>query len=208
MSQPNQTAYFFDSALCPPIYSICGVQLRPFCLGHYVILRQFQSPISAEQEVAVTRMAGCYWLFHALLVCAQSYEDNLAMLGDPKRFDETVEQFNKHIINHINSEPGWNLDAKLRLFKDYINYFMEMPYFDEKGPQEAEAPSGIDWVQNLFVAFKKMGYNESEILNMNMRKLLYEWTSEAESQGAIRVWNKTTLQQYLAAKGMMKKGKK
>jgi hypothetical protein len=127
------------------------------------------------------------------------------MLHDSSKFESTVELFNNHLVTQMKNEPGWNLDAKLRLFKEYIHYFMDMPMFTEEGPKDDGTPSGTDWVQNIFVTFKKIGYTESEILNMNMRKLLYEWTSEAESQGAIKVFNCSSLQQYLAAKGLIKR---
>lgn len=203
MHQVN-TAYYFDSAILPPVFTICGVELKPFCLGHYIILRQFNSPVAAETEVAIDRVAGAYWLFHAILVCAQSYEDNLLILKNDQLLEATTEQFNQHLIKQMHNEPGWHIDAKLKLFKEYLNYFMELPMFTEETSKDDGAPSGTDWVQNIFVTFKKMGYTESEILNMNMRKLLYEWCSHAEEQGAIKVFNRGNLQQYLAAKGMLK----
>jgi hypothetical protein len=199
----DYTAYHFDTALLPVIWTICGVQLKPFSLGHFIILRQLKSPMINEVAEDVSLEDGLYWFFNALLVCALSYEDNLELLANEARFKEVYQQFCDNLIKNIEAEKNWNIFSKLHMFKEYMSYYMEMPVFDEEGKPSEKAPSGIDWTQNIFVTFKKLGYSETEILNMNFRKLFYEWTSHAESEGAIRVWNKVNLDQLARARGLL-----
>jgi hypothetical protein len=203
MPAQNQTAYFFDTAVMPRAWTICGVPLRPFCLGHYLILRHFCSPLSNDTETDVNPEDGIYWLFHALLVCGLSFEDNVEMHNDDKLLQKTCTEFSDNLLKNIAIDKSWNIYAQLKHFKDYMNWHMAMPMYTEENPSK-KAPTGLDWVQNLFVTFKsKLGYSETEIMNMNFRKLFYEWCSYAESEGAISVANKTTLQQYAIAKGLI-----
>jgi len=200
----DYTAYQFDTAILPPKFTICGVRLLPFCLGHFLLLRQLNNPIIEETPKEVTFQDGIYWFFNALLICGLSFEDNIELLCDEKLMEKTYHLFTTNLLKNIESEPSWNLFEKLTLFKSYMNYHMDMPlYTEENKPAKDKAPSGIDWTQNIYVTFKKLGYKESEILNMNFRKLFYEWTSHAESEGAITVWNKQNLDQLARAKGLL-----
>jgi len=203
MPKVDYTAYHFDTALLPVIWTICGVQLKPFSLGHFVILKQLKSPMINEQERDLGIQEGLYWFFNALLVCALSYEDNLELMQNEAEFEKTYKQFTENLLKNIGQEKDWNIFSKLHMFKQYMSYYMEMPIFDEEGKPSEKSPSGIDWIQNIFVTFKKLGYDDIEILNMNFRKLFYEWTSYAEGEGAIRVWNKTNLDQLALARGLL-----
>ena len=197
----SQTAYFYDEALMPPTFTICGMKLRPFCLGHFLILRQLKSPLNGENEIEVNFTDGIYWLFHALIVCALSYEDNLELLNDDDKFASIFKEFSDKLVKNMELDKNWNIHEKLMLFKQYMAYFMEMPMYTGEGEGSTKAPSGTDWCSNIFVIFKShLGYTESEILNMNFRKLFYEWCNYAEENGAIQVSNKTTLAQHRLAK--------
>ena len=200
----NETGYYFDTALIPPQHIVCGVQLKPFCLGHYMILRQLHNPLISDVERAVTADEGVYWLFHAIITCALSYEDNLEMMQDDAKFKKICNEFSEHLIQNMADDAKWNIPAKLLLFKKYINNHFSMPMYEVEGKHEGKA-SGIDWCQNMFNIFKQhMGYTDTEILNMPFRKLFYLYCSYAEENGALKVFNKTTLRQYATAKGLIK----
>jgi hypothetical protein len=147
---------------------------------------------------------GMYWLFHALIVCAQTYEQNIAMLDDEQKLKDTCKQFTDHLIKVMREEPGWNIYAKLLLFKKYLAFHFSIPIYEEENARESK-PSGIDWTHGIYTVLKQhLGYSESEILNMPFRKLFYEWCSVAESNGAIKVSNRTSLTQIAIAKGLIK----
>ena len=204
MSDQKETAYYFDSALLPPPFTICGVQLRPFCLGHYLILRHVNSPINAEVAKDVDMIEGIYWLFHAIIVCALTYEENLKLLEDDQLLKETTAKFSDHLMQAMTKEKNWNIHEKLVLFKRYLGYHFSIPMYEQEGKDEGK-PTGIDWTQGIYTVLKQdLGYTESEILNMPMRKLFYEWCSVAERNGCIKVFNKTSLMQYAYAKGLLK----
>jgi hypothetical protein len=203
-NQASETAYYFDSALMPPNFVICGVKLRPFCLGHYLILRHLKNPVISEDIKDVNGIEGIYWILHAIVVCALTYEQNLELLQDDNKLKETFEGFCENFIKLIDTETGWNIHQKLTLFKQYLAYHFSIPMYEEEIKDEAK-PTGIDWTQGIYTILKQdLGYTESEILNMAMRKLFYEWCSIGERNGCLKVFSKTSLTQYAVAKGLIK----
>ena len=203
MKQPDFTAYKFGNSLIPIDWYICGVKLRPFCLGHYIILEMIDNPLVAAQikELPINDILS--WFFSALLVCAATYEDNIETLNNDVKHKELFDQFCIHIKNNMDAEKDWNIFSKLKSFKDYFDYYMDVPIYNEEHKSKDKTPSGNDWRTTIYLTFKKFGYNESEILNMSFKKLFYIWASYAESEGAIKVWNKMDLESLARQKGLI-----
>ena len=197
----NDTAYNYSEALLPNTYTICGVVLKPFCLGHLIILEHFQNPLVAPSEMDVSFSEGIYWLFQAILICSLSYEDNLLILDDDAEYQKLANKFCDNLLKVMEKDPEWNFLKSLNMFKAYLKYFMNMPLYTEENTK-AETPSGIDWKNCIFLIFKKLGYDETQILNMNMKKLFFEWCSYAESEGALKVWNRHDVEAYKKLKGL------
>lgn len=125
------------------------------------------------------------------------------MLADDSLHKELLQDFTKNLQKNMKAEKDWNIFSKLALFKEYLNYYMDVPVYNEEHETKAPIPSGTDWKQNIFLIFKKLGYKESDILNMNFKRLFYEWCSYAESEGAIRTWNKQDLTMLARSKGLL-----
>ena len=200
----DPTAYHFDQALLPVTWDICGVRLRPFSMGHYIILKNIGNPMLDNSETNIADDEKLCWFFQTLLICASTYEDNIEMLQNLESHKETMDKLVANLMKVMESDPHWNIFEHLRSFRDYVNFYMDVPvYFNEHESKEV-TKSGIDWVQNLYFTMKKHGgYSESEIMNMNFKKLLYVWCSYAESEGSIKVINKQDLQQLARARGLI-----
>jgi hypothetical protein len=203
MAHQDFCAYSFDTALVPVVWCVCGVKLRPFCLGHYLLLKHIHNPMMDDDETEATMEQTLLWFFETLLLCAATYEDGLSILGDDELHKETMGEFTENLNDNMKAEPGWNIFDKLRLFREYIAYYMQFPWYTEERESKNVTPSGTDWTQNLYVTFKKLGYTESQILNMPMRKLFYEWCSFAEGEGAIKVMNKMDVEMLARARGLI-----
>lgn len=106
------------------------------------------------------------------------------MINKSKWFNKNIHQ--KLFINKCN----FNFYKDINKFKLYMAYYMEMPLYTVNKTGKQTSQSGTDWKNNIFTLFKKQGYSELEILNMNMKKIWVEWTSYAENEGAITVINK------------------
>ena len=189
----DATSYSYGNAILPTKFTICGVELRPFCLGHLILLEQLKNPLVREIEIDNSLSEGILHLYTAIIICSMSYEDGVDVLWDDKKFQKIVDQFCTNLLKNLEVE-NWNIFDKLNMFKSYLKYHMDMPIYTEERENNS-TPSGTDWKQNMFVIFKKLGYRESDILNMNMKKLFFEWCSFAEGEGAIKVINKFDLEQ-------------
>ena len=185
----DKTFFNYGEALSPATFTICGIELKSFSLGHWMILDRLGSPfLSTNPNCNVPIEDGTGDLFILLLICAQTYEDNERMLADEKIFNATLKKFEKHIRKFIKKDKRWNIFKEVRWVKDYLAYFIKMPNFTDRS--NPSTPSGIDWKQNLFTIMRnEYHYEKSEILNMPVRRLFYEWCSFAEKNGAIQVSN-------------------
>lgn len=199
----DPTAYRYCKALIPVNWTICGVVLRPFSLGHFLILEQIQNPIINESERGLNITDGMYWFFQALIVCAQDYKENIYTLSTDETQKEVFDKFTVNLLKNMDCDKSWNIFDKFKLFKEYMAYYMDIPiYSEEKTSNDNKMPSGTDWKQNIYLTFKKLGYSEEEILNMPFKRLFYEWCSHAESEGAIKVMNKYDLDSLNFMKGI------
>lgn len=146
-----------------------------------------------------------YWFFQALLICGATYEDNMEILNDERAHKEIADKFSDNLMANIKAaEDGWNIYSQLRAFKEYVDFYFDVPvYNEERTDSKSQTPSGIDWKQSIYFVMKKLGYSESEILNMSFRKLFYEWCSCAEAEGAIKVWNAFDLESLARSKGLI-----
>jgi hypothetical protein len=198
------TQYSYGDALIPIEKAICGVVLKPLCLGHLLLLEKTNNPVMSKEEVALGYQDGVYRFFQALLVCALSYEDGCKLLGDTELFLEEWELFQNNLIKNIEREPDWNIYSKLSLFKDYMAYYLDMPFYEVLQKDTGGTKSGTDWKAAIAIIFKKLDYSQSEILNMPMNKLFQEWTANAEAEGQIKVVNKFTADKLKAAKAKAK----
>jgi hypothetical protein len=186
----NRTPFSYNEAINPRQFIICSLELRPFSLGHYILLEQIESPfITDDPNQSVEMEYGLCHFLMCLLICSQTYEDNVKMLNEKEHLQVVVKVFQKNLLKSMKKDKQWNIYHKLMLFKEYIKFFTEMPVFQVEQKND-KAPSGIDWKQNLFtIAKNEWGYSDSEILNMPLRRLFFEWCSFAEKSGSIRVQN-------------------
>ena len=186
----ESTVYNYDIALLPDKFNICSIELKPFSLGHILLLERFKNPLIATTEAEYDITNGLYYFFHALLVCSMNYDENIRVMNDTETFENVKKQLESAVEANMKSDPHWNIYYKVAEFKSYMTYYLDMPKYTYENKRSKSSPSGLDWKQNLFITFKKMGYKESEILNMNMKRIFYEWATEAENSGNIKVLGK------------------
>ena len=188
----NNTAYFYDEALIPRTFTVCGIEMKPFCLGHLILLERIKSPVLASDVTEVSIQQGLTDFFTALTICALTYEEGLQVLKDDEYSKKVMDVMIKAISNNMEAESKeWNIYHKTNMFKLYMTYFMEMPSYSVE--QKNSHKTGLDWKIGIWQVFKKMGYSETDILNMNMRRLFYEWCQWGESEGGIKVMNSESL---------------
>lgn len=222
--------YGFAELTAPPIVTICGVELHPFCLGHWQHLEKIKSPFLPDStNPDITPQD--FILF--VMICGMSFEDGHASLNDYQAFLEMKGIVERHI--HANMLFGkwvvlnrlacfkvngrlpfnrllkklfgfllvdrhWNLRQELANVSDYLQYYLTMPSFTTT--RDESIPSGVPWRHQIFSVLKnEYGYDESSIMNMPLRRVFSEWCIYSEKNGSIRVDNIYDIKnQELAAK--------
>jgi len=187
MAQP---LFSYGDAINPKEFTICSLVLKPFSLGHYILLEQFDNPFLTDNaNAAVEAESGIYQFILCLWICGNTYEDNLVMFDDNDLLHRNIDAFCQHYLEEMKRDADWNIYAQIFRFREYIAYFTDMPAFQVEH-KSTSMPSGIDWKQNLFtIAKSEFGYTDTAILNMPLKRLFYEWCSFAEKNGSIRVQN-------------------
>ena len=162
-----------------------------------MLLEGLKSPVIEADVKQVESTEGLCHFFLSLLICSMTYEDGLAVLSDPEKLKSLCSDFSRNLKKNMRKEAGWNIFSKLHLFKQYMAHHLEsMPYYEfTQENKSSGTPSGNDWKNSIFIIFKKLGYTQSEILNMNIKKLFMEWTGWAESEGQIKVSNRYEAEQ-------------
>lgn len=145
-----------------------GIQLKPFSLGHYLILTYVESPFISGTEID----EGDFLL--ALHICSKSYEENLDWLFWTDWEDHISEDFKKR-------EVGTDEYFKaLELFQDYIRESIASPEHIT-GDQEDRIRCGAPWVQTMKIKLMNhLHMTESEVMNQWIRKSQYDWFSIIE----------------------------
>ena len=201
MAKEDLTQVKLSSSLLSDTYTICGVVLKPLCLGHIVLLEALKNPMVAEEPVDVEMSEGLCHFFLSLIICSLSFEDGLKLLNEGQLFKDVCREFCDNLSENMKADKEWNIHNKVYLFKRYMSEQLEsMPYYNEtQSKTDIGTPSGNDWKSSIMIIFIKLGYTNSEILNMPIRTLFSIWTSWAESEGQIKVCNKyeaETLKQF------------
>lgn len=200
MKQQNLTQTSYAGALISDSFIVCGVKLKPFCLGHITLLESLDNPLIKPEEEQVELTDGVAHFFLAVIICSMTYEDSLEMLNDTALFSKTCEDFCKNLDKNMELDPHWNVYSQVARFKRYMSFHLDsMPFYEETYEQKADVQSGSDWRAAIFITFKKLGYTQSEILNMSVKRLFAEWVQYAESEGAVKILNKYQAEMLKAA---------
>ncbi len=190
MTKESSVLYFYEEALMPKKFRVCSIELRPFCLGHLCLLERIGSPLMSVDETPIAFAEGLFDFFVALAICSLTYENGLKLLEDDEYAKTVLDAIQEAVYKNMEIEgEDWNMYYKTNSFKQYMEYFINsMPIYsiEQKKPSQ---PTGLDWKIGLQQVFKKLDYSESEIFNMNMRRLFYEWCSFMETEGGIKVLN-------------------
>lgn len=176
------SASYFQAAIPEP-FRILGLRLRPFSLGHYLLLRRFDNAFVSETSTTATREA----VIFAVLVCSMKYEEFLEFIEKPN-FLKDVQKWGKKV-------GIFDLKQKAALLQDYISRGSEEPKFVDTS-ENTGAPSTAHWSQGLIIALtSQCGYARTEVLNMSLSQALADWMRYAEAQGMVSIVSDEQIEQ-------------
>ena len=189
-------------AAAPEPYRVLGLQLKPFGLGHYMLLQRHGCAFVSHEKETATRAD----LIFAVLVCSMTFDEfqswsevrrvtlsdrlkttallcigmaslqelECAWCGSRSTF--SVMQWGRKI-------GAFNLEEKCQLFQRYLFEHSEFPkYWDEGSGNGKE--SGSHWSHNVYLVLTgDLGFSRTEALNMPLREGLLHYFKHAEALG-------------------------
>lgn len=178
-------------AAVPEPFIVLGQKLRPFCLGHEILLQRAKSSLSAFSEVTPSAKH----LPFALYICARPYSPNLS----PRGFRISW----KMRLALALSGKGGDWKAIVR-FVDYVRAHLAVPDF-----YRTDSSSGIfgtPTIQAVKVSLmSNLGMSEAEALNMPYSLAYWNHLAWAEAQGLIQIIDDEELKRQQLATALEKK---
>ena len=192
----------YTKATIPNRFTVLGVVLHPFSVGHYLLLSRFGSPFISEEAFNVTlrsiiRSQTDYdqeyfaYLVFMLMICSHSYEDNIELLSDSELMFKEQQLFNHNISLYIKNEKqkegGLNLRWELSKLRQYIQIAFDVPKWSfSSSNANPKAPPNKHWSEQLIEdVITKGNRKRTEVMNMHLAELWLAWAHIAEDLGHI-----------------------
>lgn len=159
----------YAKAFLPEPYRILGLNLRPFCLGHYLLMQRFGCGYLANEMNREDLLLG-------VLICSMTYRQFLVFI-EQKSFEREVKKWGKKI-------GLFDLPEKSDLFETYLKESLEEPNYIELHPSDNSG----DWAQSLkMTLMTRFHFTEEEALEMPLSQALADYYKLAESEGVLRL---------------------
>jgi hypothetical protein len=185
---------YYKTAIPEP-WTILGLRLRPFALGHVLILHRFESPLVGDISTAISAD-----LLFAVFVCSRTYENALDALNDPRLFDWIADWSRKLCRPNIQQRIGLAAPAAIdwpEKFKAFAQYMVEgskYPAFSvsmEQRPAEMSIPL-IQIVRCVLLS--KTSLTETEIMNRPWGQALTDYITIRAMEGAVQIVDADAIQ--------------
>ncbi len=200
----NAVTLTYTQRIIPEPYTILGLSLRPFSLGHFLLLQRFNCGFVSDKPT----LGGIDDLILGCCVCSMTYEEFLDAITDDKlfytkesvftkksirkeiSFKKWLKKWAKSVEKDIYSSKEFNLYEKIQLFKNYINSGVKAPYYYEGERFDNVGESGGHWTQAiLLVLTGELGFTHSQALNLPMAEVFVHYFKYAENNGIITLMN-------------------
>lgn len=174
---------FYLAAVPEPV-TLLGLKLRPYSLGHKLLLHRIESAFVCGGPVTYTDLAA------SIFICAQTYHEALASFSDP-----ALPRFMAHWHRKLTGNLWWrrllhrslsrfnvscfkltpvDLQSKSKAFANYLEAGSQVPYYEI--PADKSGSSQIETVQAVQLALMaKTSLTEAEILDRPWGRCLYDY---------------------------------
>lgn len=166
-------AEFYRAALPEP-FTILGVRLRPFSLGHAILFTRFD--VQFLQDDARPLESD---FILGLILCACRYEQAVEVFEDPD-FDKTVRKWRR-------KTKGVDLDKAISLFYDYLNVHIGfLPFFCRPDGISATIEAPFEQVVRVTL-MSKMHRTETDVMNMPYGLAVWDYVTLKAIEGNITI---------------------
>lgn len=169
----------YAQAVQPNSHTVLGVRLRPYCIGHALILERHQSPLVLN-PVPWDRVAKADILF-AVFVCSHSYE---AALKHQTSFYGCL--LMRWIAWRCRKMPLTVLIDKCARFVDYLREHSKSPELWDKGSKGRDG--GAPWLAQLRVTLlRRLHYSDTAAMNLPLCQAQLECCVHWELEGLVEL---------------------
>lgn len=167
-------------AAIPERFRLLGQELKPFALGHLMLLRRLGNAFSLPQPLTFGDEL-VNDLILGVFVCCQTYEEATAALQDP-RLAKTLKKWSRRL-------GTFDAIAKSKEFARYIAQGSTWPDLHD-GEKEASREPGAPYIQRVRIVLQaKIGLSPSEALNYPWGLAQHDYFAYWELEEKIRILN-------------------
>lgn len=167
----------FLRTLRPESRIVFRQKLKPFTLGHFILLRAVNSPLSIGGKIQSVQI---HDVILAAMICSKTYRESLNMLQ--KGF--TAFRFFWLGFLCRKNRIGNEIDT----FLEYLKDWMTLPRYlidteTKNNPKTTGAPL---WQSIRSLLMTEMGYTDAELMDRPFIACYSDYLTIAESKGAIK----------------------
>lgn len=172
------SAAAYPLAAIPEPFYVLGVRLKPFCLGHYLLMERFGIAFVSSEEKAPSLLD----LVFGVMICSMSYEGFLRFLEE--------EELEKQIFEWGKQCKDFDWVAKATLFNRYIIEGSRRPVVIYEADGQG---SNAHWAQTLKLTLTgQLGYTASQALNLPLHQAFADFYRHAETLGVVTIADEAT----------------
>jgi hypothetical protein len=170
------------TAAIPEAVQVFGILLRPFSLGHHLILSRFESPIVCGGEAGIDDVLFAVW------VCGHTYEDAIERLAtgyvahEIKRWRRIMRRRQWYGLRPLAFSQ---FIEKTKLLREHVESACKIPnLFSSEGGKGVGSPT----MQVLRVTLQReLHLSDTEILNRPLSQCWWDLATLAELRGKGKV---------------------
>lgn len=168
---------FCISAVPEPV-TCCGLPLKPFALGHYILLARFENAYLGLSNLELGD------LLLGSFICSFSFNDAKDALADPG-LNKFLERWGRKITTRKLFQPvTWDFSRASKLFVDYIDNACSTIHLPAQYSEHQGTSLDTPWVaQQLSYAISRLNLGLDEALNMPLGLLRWLIAVDREREG-------------------------
>lgn len=190
----------YSERVLTPSPVVLGLRLRPFTLGHSILLKRHQSKfIVGDLKECGSDGEIIYELVFAALVCSTTYDDFLKEVSEgtfEKNAGNYIKWFCKQaglkkktvlsrVVSLFKKSKPFNLIGEVGIFCNYLKNGTTPPLsYPKKSDNVNNSPIEIEEAM-ISTLMQEYGYSRDECLNLPLTETLSAYLLHAHKQGVI-----------------------
>jgi len=190
-------ADFYFAAIPTPV-SVLGIRLRPYSLGHVLLLSRFDNAFVMGGRPALEDV------IQGIVICSQTYAEALRDMDNPK-LPSLVGKWQRSLQPRYwwggrKPELGFSPAQAAKQFVEYLRAGSSFPIFSVPQDKKSNDPLHVPLVQTVKVyLMSKLNFSEAELLDRPWGLCLWDYFTSHAMEGNCKICD-TTDDEALRAK--------